>query len=184
MDRIDPARIIQNKLATGMGLDQYESIMRSVNSTDVSQDESFQRQFNGFYVVRRNVEWRAIYYALFERIKHDENVSFSLILEELFMKTGNVEASFASKMLATINPNMPIWDKYVVQNLGLKVPLMSDPNRIKKTMDLYDNICEWYQEFLQTDNAAECIELFDKMLPDYAWLSPVKKIDFYVWSIR
>ena len=30
-----------------------------------------------------------------------------------------IEASFSSKMLATINADMPIWDRYVVQNLCL-----------------------------------------------------------------
>jgi hypothetical protein len=79
---------------------------------------------------------------------------------------------------------MPIWDKYVVKNLGLKVPAQSDPERIQKTKDLYENICKWYDTYLQTRNAIECIEMFDKMLPDYTWLSPVKKIDFYLWSIR
>lgn len=31
--------------------------------------------------------------------------------------------------------------------------------------------------------AAENIKLFDSLLPDYTWISDVKKIDFLLWSI-
>lgn len=182
--KINPAAVIQQKLAVGMGLDKYGPIMKAVQHTDVSKDSNFQRTFNGFYMVRRNAEWRSVYYDLFELVKMDEQVSFAVILEELYEKTGNIEASFASKMLASIKLEMPIWDKYVVQNLGLKIPSQADSERLQKTKALYDCICQWYDEFLRTENAGECIEMFDKMLPDYTWLSPVKKIDFYLWSIR
>lgn len=29
-----------------------------------------------------------------------------------------------------------------------------------------------------------CIAEFDRTLPGYVWMSDVKKIDFYLWSIR
>lgn len=35
---------------------------------------------------------------------------------------GRTEASFANKMLAMLHPYQPIWDKYVIHNLGLDVP--------------------------------------------------------------
>jgi hypothetical protein len=37
-------------------------------------------------------------------------------------KYGKLEASFASKLLATIDPNLPVWDKHVLRNTGLKAP--------------------------------------------------------------
>lgn len=30
----------------------------------------------------------------------------------------SVEVSFASKLIATVSPEEPIWDKYVLKNLG------------------------------------------------------------------
>ena len=37
---------------------------------------------------------------------------------------------------------------------------------------------------ISTDiEAAENIKLFDSLLPDYAWVSDTKKIDFLLWSI-
>jgi hypothetical protein len=42
----------------------------------------------------------------------------------------------------------------------------------------------WYADFLQTENGKDCIAEFDRTLPGYVWMSDVKKIDFYLWSIR
>lgn len=184
MEKINPTMVIQQRLASSMGLDHYAAIQTHVHAVDVSSNADFQRSFNTFYIVRRNAEWRTLYYRLFEDIKRSGHADFSLILDELYRLTGNVEASFSSKMLATLRPEMPIWDKYVVQNLGLKIPALKDPDRLQKTKDLYTGIVEWYTGFLSTENAKECLAKFDEMLPDYQWLSPVKKIDFYLWSIR
>lgn len=184
MEKINPTIVIQQMLASGMGLDKYAIIENLVHRVDVSSDADFQRSFNGFYMVRRNIEWRTIYYRLFEKVKNSGRADFSYILDELYRLTGNVEASFSSKMLATLNPEMPIWDKYVVQNLGLKVPAPKDQERLQKTKVLYTSIVKWYTDFLASENAKEWLAKFDEVLPDYRWLSQVKKIDFYLWSIR
>lgn len=184
MKAINPESVIQNMLAANMGLDTYLSIMKAAWNTDVSMDADFQRTFNGYYKVRKNAEWREKYYSLFESVKGNRQVTFAFILDELYGQTGNIEASFSSKMLATIRPEMPIWDRYVVENLGLSLPKLSDPQRLHKIKYLYDSVCGWYADFLKTENSHECLSMFDRLLPDYTWISPVKKIDFYLWSIR
>ena len=184
MDYIDPSKTMQLCISALMGLDKYRFLLEQVHKVDVSSDEVFQRTFNDFYMVRRNKEWRKVFYDLFERVKMSNDVSFACILDEMYRLTGNVEASFSSKMLSTLKPEMPIWDRYVVQNLNLKLPSDSDPKRILKTKELYGEIVAWYKDFLLTDNARRCIDEFDKVLPDYSWLTDVKKIDFYLWSIR
>lgn len=75
---------------------------------DVSSDRDFQTAFNGFYQVRRNEEWRKLFYALFEEVKGREP-SYEYILRALYEATGNVVVSFSSKMLATINADIPRW---------------------------------------------------------------------------
>lgn len=120
--KIDANKIIEERLAASMGLDKYDEIMRQVNTVDVSRDADFQRQFNGFYIVRRNADWRKIYYELFETMK-TEPVTFAIIITKLFEKTGNIEASFSSKMLATLNPDKPIWDRYYKSLTGRPVSI-------------------------------------------------------------
>ncbi len=179
----DVKKVFQERLASSMGLDKYKKIMTLANTTDVSNNEDFQRTFNGFYIVRRNEAWRKTYYDYFEQMKK-ETPTFSQIIQYLYEKTGFIEPSFSSKMLATLNPNNPIWDQYVLQNLNMELVGKTKEERISNAIKLYDNIVNWYAEFLQTEKAYECVCVFDTMLPDYSWLSDIKKIDFVLWSIR
>lgn len=103
----DVAKVFQDRLASSMGLDKYQYIMGQVNSTNIAIDIDFQRTFNGFYIVRRNEDWRKCYYEYFESIKNG-SPTFESIITYLYECTGNIEPSFSSKMLATIFPEKPI----------------------------------------------------------------------------
>lgn len=179
----DVNKVFQDRLATSMGLDKYQYIMNQVNKTNISTDVDFQRTFNGFYMVRRNDPWRRTYYSHFEGIKNGAP-TFASILIHLFEHTGNIEPSFSSKMLASIIPEKPIWDRYVVKNLGLELTGTNPLEKLNNAVKLYADMEKWYTDFLQTDKAKECIDTFDRALPDYEWLSSIKKIDCVLWSIR
>ena len=181
--KFDVNKIFQERLASSMGLDKYQFIMEQVNKTDISIDAEFQRIFNGFYIVRRNEEWRKAYYEYFESVKKG-TPTFTSILIHLYECTGNIEPSFTSKMLATIFPDKPIWDRYVVQNLNMELKGRTKQERLENAMVLYTDIERWYADFLQTDKAKECIEVFDHVMPDYKHISSIKKIDSILWSIR
>ncbi len=180
---IDAKKIIETRIAESMGFEKYKQIMVMVRKINVSKDPVFQRTFNAFYRVRRNSEWRKTYYDLFEKAK-GSSPSFEFIIRTMYEATGNIEASFSSKMLATINADMPIWDRYVVQNLCLHMKGRSKEDQLNCAIDLYDQMIRWYDGFLQTENGRDCIREFDRTLPGYAWMSDVKKIDFYLWSLR
>ena len=180
---IDSKKVIETRIAESMGFDKYKQIMETFRKTNVSTDLDFQRAFNAFYRVRRNAEWRKKYYDLFETSKNSAP-SFEFIIRTMYEASGNIEASFSSKMLATINPDMPIWDRYVVQNLCLDMKGKTKEDQLKCAVDLYGKMISWYEGFLQTENGRDCIAEFDRILPGYMWMSDVKKIDFYLWSIR
>lgn len=175
--------VFRKRLASTLGLDKYDVIMNSVKNTDVSKDTEFQRVFNAFYVVRRNEEWRKVYYGYFERIK-TEMPTFEGILKYLYEKTGNIEPSFASKMLATICPDKPIWDKYAGGYLELELRGSTKQKRLENAIELYAKMEKWYEDILQTDQARDRIKEFDDFIPDYAHISNTKKIDCILWSIR
>lgn len=94
-------------MAKSMEFDKYKQIMEMVQKTDVSSDSGFRSTFNAFYRMRRNAEWKKVYYDLFE-IAKGSNLSFEYIIRTMYEVTGNIEASFSSKILATINADMPI----------------------------------------------------------------------------
>ena len=71
-----------------------------------------------------------------------------------------------------------------MQNLGIKVPEVDKEEKIRIIISYYREIEKWYESFLQTEDAKKCVKKFDELLPSYRWFSVVKKIDFFLWSIR
>ena len=183
MIHLSTDQLLENQLARSLGLDKYEMILRFASSTNVSHDLGFQKVFNAFYRIRRNAEWRKCYYDLFEHAKA-KHYGFADVIRILFDETGNVESSFSSKMIATIDPDRPIWDQYVIQNLGLELKGKTPKERVENAIRLYESIEQWYAAYLKTEEARVNIAAFDRMLSSYTWISDVKKIDFLLWSKR
>src|SRR4029453_15886328 len=80
------------------GLAQYGWLQARLMVGDVRTDAEFRRRFNAFLRVRRNRRWKDGFYALMER-KKNEPVSFAEVLAALHRRTGQYEASFASKLV-------------------------------------------------------------------------------------
>ena len=163
------------------GIEKYIRIMDLIRETDVSENDEFQHLFNGFYQVRRNEEWRKVFYSFMEERK-DAAPSIEEILTFLANNTPrkSVELSFASKMLHTIDSNYPIYDKKVASFLKLEGPVVSWSNeaKIEHQVKNYNAIIAWYQ----TSRAKSLIHLFDEIVPEYRTkIGDVKKIDFIIW---
>lgn len=181
---IDGIGALEAALSKGLGLDGYEYIMENVWKTDVSKDKDFQRRYNYFYKVRRNQDWRDGFYRVFEESKgRCDEVTFEDILRDIYGFSKTIEASFSSKMLATINPNHPIWDSQALKILGIKVIGKSAQEKLDFIISAYDEMERWYADYLKTENAKENIKVWDRMLPHHRGLSPVKKIDYMLWTL-
>ena len=163
-----------------IGLEKYNWIMKRIREVDVSTDAEFQKFYNGFYRMRqRPATFYASYYAYLEQHKHNRDLTFEDVVTYLYQETGSIHASFSSKLLATVNPDMPIWDKFVLQNLGLRAPYYYEEDRIQKTVQLYQRICDWYE----SSEATEKLNEFNRLFPGVE-ISNVKKIDFILWATR
>lgn len=179
----DPELAIERLKERAEDLASYAWIMEQVNKTNVLADAQFQRTFTRFYVLRRNAAQQKAYYGLLEASKGKADVCFSTILRALYEATGWVEASFSSKLLATLQPDMPIWDSIVLSRLGLKPSTSDDKEkRLAHSEKLYENIVRWYREFLPTPEAQAAVAAFDKAFPNYADFTATKKIDFLLWG--
>lgn len=75
----------------------------------VASDRAFQRVFTAFYRVWRSGDWRAALFENLERAKASP-ICFGDALHQLREATGRVEASFASKLVATVDPDLPVID--------------------------------------------------------------------------
>lgn len=163
-----------------IGLKKYIKIMSTLKKTDVSQDKDFQRLFNGFYRMRQQpANFYICFYQFLEQQKFNTNLTYPQVLTHLYNETGRIHASFSSKLLATVCPDMPVWDKHVLENLELQPPKYYEKNRFEKVVAIYNNICNWYQ----TQEAKSMIPIFEEYFPD-ANISNTKKIDLILWQTR
>lgn len=184
MDRLfDVGDIFQERLAASLELDKYTYIIDSLWHTDVSRDNSFQRIFNGLHKVKRSEGWRKAYYSYFESIKHAE-ASFEDIITHLYELTGSIEHAFSSKMLATLSPNKPTWNGYIIQNSAMQLSGKTGEEKLRHVIKLYAEIEKWYQDFMKTEKSRACIREFDRVLPNYERIPNVKKIDCILWGVR
>ncbi|TLS36481.1 hypothetical protein FCL54_14795 [Pseudalkalibacillus caeni] len=93
-----------------------------INEVNITESRDFQKAYNGFYRIRqRPKEFYETYYSFMEDNK-DRSPSFRDTLQHKHNVHGRVEASFSSKLVATINPDLPVWETVVLDNLGLKPP--------------------------------------------------------------
>ncbi len=181
---MDREKIIAAIRKAKKGIGQYTEIMNSFRSTDVSIDREFQRKFNFFYRVRQRTEnWYKTYYSFMQQQKGNAP-SFSTVLRHLYSELDRYEPSFSSKFVATHDPELPIWDAFVLKNTGIKAPYYSDPNKLSKAEEKYKKIQNWYKQFLVSDFGNLIIEIFNENVPEQSVISDLKKIGFVLWQTR
>ena len=158
---------------------RYFEVMRMAETPEIPE---FRKKFNAFYRVRRDEAWRSEFYQLMEDFRKKDDPYFGEVLLRLHQRTGQIEPSFASKMLATLNADMPIWDSNILRVLHLKLTGTTPELKLSNAVVLYDKIRRWYQDFLQTETARGILQRFDREFPEFTDMSPTKKIDFVLWA--
>ena len=64
--QLSHAEINRALLKVGPGLAKYCWLQAELRQRDVANDAEFQRRFNGFYIVRRNLKWRQVFFRQLE----------------------------------------------------------------------------------------------------------------------
>lgn len=179
-------KIELNQKAIGnikIALEKYNYIMHNLRKTDVSIDKEFQKKYNGFYRMRqRSSEYYQTYFSYLELMKNSV-ITFEDTLKYFERQLGRIEASFTSKLVSTIDPCKPVWDEFVLKNLGLSKPKNYSNNRIEQTIELYYKIEHIYKEFLLTNEGKNLLIEFDRFFPDTD-LTDTKKLDLLLWQSR
>ena len=187
---LNPETVIEDSLELAFNLKTYIYITEEVHKNNFVASEEFKKAYNGFYRVRQKKQvWYDCYYSLMEQ-QGKRNTSFEDLLWEMFNVNHSIEVSFVSKLMATVNPNLPIWDQYVIRNLGYEKlwqqsVTATTQERINIAVKIYEAINQWYECYVHSEEGIACIDAFDHALPRYAKkLTVVKKIDYLLWSKR
>ncbi|MBI4659735.1 MAG: hypothetical protein HY735_12920 [Verrucomicrobia bacterium] len=158
--------------------------MELLPHVDVSRDRNFQRKYNAFYRVRQRSEgWYEQYCAYLESGKASPP-SFDSTIHYMFSALGRCEPSFCSKLVATLNPHQPVWDKFVLRNTNQEPPPYGTKDRVARAKVVYRNIQNWYEQYLPSLEARYVVSVFNREVQDHHRITNLKKIDFVLWQIR
>lgn len=168
-------------------LSRYDYLQRALLTTNVASDTTYQSTYKGYYQMRqRSREWYDFYFSLLEREKRNSTVSFREVLGEVYRTKRRVEPSFSSKLVATIRPELPVYDKHVRENLSLAIPRSNEPSevRVRKFVDVYSRLSTQMAEHVQSHVFQELKGRFDNRFSAYAHFTDVKKLDLLLWQYR
>lgn len=179
-------KYLSEAVARQFKLNVYRDMMKLYQEgIDVSKNADFQKMFDSYYVVRRNENWRKKFFALLQEKRSSKEITYEEIIDHLFKETGWVEASFSSKLLATIDPEKPILDSQVLDNLGLEIKGATKANKVASAKTCYAEIVNRYKNYQKTDAYHDAIAMFDAHFPSYKdSLTDIKKIDFFLWAMK
>lgn len=174
MDKIEP------------GLNKYIALM-SYKEKDANwfDNMEFRRKFNGFYRVRRSADsWQPRFYTIMKDAVNQPH-SYSDVLNKLYKATNRVEASFASKLYATVNPDAPVIDAEVLRNLDLRLPSTQKPaaTRISLIVDIYEEMRDCFNQYVSTESGDFMTKEFRNRFPE-AHITPQKILDLVLWQNR
>jgi hypothetical protein len=180
---LDDAAIEKALRLAAAGLQRYCWLQAALATTDVAHDREFQMRFNAFYRVRRNSTWQSAFYGLLQQNK-SKRQSFADVLRALHAATGRAEASFASKLVASVDPDMPVIDAFVLKNLGLRLPRAGPIEmRLARMVELHDVIRQSFSDYLGSDMGRRLVARFQESYPDRR-VTPVKMLDLVLWKAR
>jgi hypothetical protein len=183
--RLDKPAIDHALPLVAVGLGKYCRLQAvlATKGVDVSRDRGFQTAFNGFYRVRRGAEWQFAFYSLLEQ-QRSAPTSFAGVLRALYNATGSIEASFASKLVASVDPGKPVIDSFVLKNLDLKLARYGavEP-RLARAVELHEHIAREFVSFLSTEMGRYLTARFEECYPTQG-VTSVKMLDLVLWKTR
>ena len=172
-DKVDAALALPK---LNRAVEIYLQLQNDLHRLDVSADRPFQKKFNGYYRVRRGAEWQKKFFGLLEKHKGTE-VDFESVLVELHDATERMEASFSSKLVGSIHPDLPIIDSVVLKHLGLRLPPKGTENRAAKINIIHQTLISTFADFLKTDDGKYLTKRF-KEVHKTAAITDVKTVSY------
>jgi len=168
----------------GDGVRRYRELQTTIHAAKFSASLPFRRKYCYFYGItpHRDAQWQSQFFDLLVSVRYAPMV-FSDALDELHNRTRCVEASFASKLVASVNTDLPVIDKYVLLNAGLRLPYPSHSARIAEIKRLYAKLDSMMRSFLGTPDGRHLVAEFGVRYST-TLISEIKMLDFVLWQTR
>ena len=112
-----------------------------------------------------------------------DKLQFDAVLDTLHATTGRYEASFASKLVATLDTSKPVIDSTVLRNLGERLPYHGAKDRVARIKAIYADLCFVMTAFLPTETGRYLTAEFQRSHPK-ADITEIKMLDLVLWQTR
>ncbi|WP_063685971.1 hypothetical protein [Bradyrhizobium stylosanthis] len=164
-------------------LAQYDRLQKTLYETDVSIDQGYQRDFADFYRLRGSRSFRKSYFALLNTEKTEKNSDFERVLQAILDDCNQVHASFASKLLATVNADLPVYDREVLKRLRLSSYAGgSVAARMERGAERYRAICRFHNLAKDEPLFSALTGEFNVAFPEFTHFTGTKKLDLMLWQ--
>lgn len=180
------ARDLVRHQEIAQGLERYEYLMNQLHKVDVSTDAEYQHVYTLFYRMKpfRSDDFLMEYFRYMEQAKNEPNLMFESAFPNIYRISGSMEMSFCSKMIHTINPSQPIWDKVVAtDHFHFTKPYSRCKKPIEACITRYIDYSIAFAAYSESEEGRDLIAIFDGQFP-HSNISNAKKIDFILWQDR
>ncbi len=183
LEQIDVTEAREALLTVRRRVEQYAWLLRALETRDISEDRHFRRAYlNHFKLRDKDREFCRFYFRYLEEHK-GRHVSFEQALLAIYRRFGLLDPASASKLAATCDPTLPVWDTQILGSLGIRpFALEKSGRRVEKTIEAYDKLVAWYDRYLTSRDGRMAVQVFDEIYPGTGF-SAMKKADFTIWSI-
>jgi hypothetical protein len=118
-----------------------------------------------------------------QEAKQNRSTDFAIVFKSLWKKTGRMETSFASKLIAIIHPDRAVYDSVIAKHLKLKIPKYNDPERLEKFIQLYECLNKQMKNLIKHRLFAALKIQFNQAFGKYK-LTDIRRLDLMLWALR
>lgn len=113
-----------------------------------------------------------------------KNICLELSKYKNLRNQNTVQFSFATKFVAMIDPELPLFDQYVGKLFGFNAPgyVSTVDGRLQKYVTFYDKLKESIRWLIQQREYHELQERLRNTLANWSKLSTTKQVDFVLWT--
>jgi len=166
---------------------------RLANTSDVSTDPVFQFVFRSYYRLDNaglGEKFKVEYFRLLQQQRgcqqpialHD--VCHTLAQYETRRQKQSLQFSFATKLIATLDPEMPIYDSYVASVFGFNPPyhVKDFSRRLGRFVIFYEELCTTCRWLTAQTEFVSIEEAFAVTNEEWYQLPKMKRVDFVLWA--
>jgi len=166
-------------------LERYFFIEKEYKKGNIKDNLKFQKTYRKFYVMRFLTQRFLKEYFI---ILSNKETNLRKILNRLYeIPIGKgikaIHFSFTTKLLHTVNNNLPIYDSLVGKFFDLKVSGSSKKDKINSRVEVYDKLRKYYKDLLNNKRIKKIILTFRRKFNcNKGKISDTKILDFIIWA--